>query len=185
MFKCASFLAAITMIAAGTPALEGSGSLWRIEFSAGQSFAMCQDLPSIRLPLDLEAGGNPSILSWKVAPTGGSFRYVLTYEAGEIGTSEKATVVRALVYDTERAWVLVDEILEYRDPQTGEKLSGSQPEWTWAPSLLTIKRSDGRRTITVPLRNAAPFSEPSAIRSSMPSFKMSRSDALSRELAPN
>lgn len=126
-------------------------SEWKLETMGFESFATHAAFPRLRLPLQAYGAGGFEILSWEKAPSNEALR-LLKYTAGEVGSTERVLVVRAMVVDPSRTRVLADEVFAYQDAQEPSKLQGPQPKWSWTTGTLMIQRTDRRVPLRVKLK---------------------------------
>src|SRR5690606_37593677 len=121
-----------------------------VETFGRETFATHPSYPTLRLPLRLAGAGSPLVLDWKPAPHGKDL-FVLSYVAGEIGSSERVKVVRAMVVDVKRSNILTDQIFSYIDPRDASAKKGPQPKWNWTHENLLISKTDSLKPVQVSL----------------------------------
>jgi hypothetical protein len=137
---------------------------WNVETLGVESFASHSEYPNLRLPLRTVGAGGPLVKSWVKAPYGEEL-FVLTYVAGEVGTSERVQIIRAMVVHVGRSEVIADDVFAYLDPGNEISKVGTQPRWEWSPGVLLIHRPDAKHPRQVNLR-ASKFEESGAAKES-------------------
>lgn len=142
------------MVFTGVSQIEAKPKLeeWNVETLGRETFASHPNYPTLRLPLRVAGAGGPLILDWAPAPHGKNI-FVLSYVAGEIGSSDRVKVIRAMVVDVARSNILTDQIFSYVDPLDASAKKGPQPKWNWTHENLLINKTDSAKPVQVSLRS--------------------------------
>jgi tetratricopeptide (TPR) repeat protein len=135
-------------------AVSGAGlDPWRVVKRAGRYFAVNDEQPRLRVPLEMMGEGQPRLLAWepKLPPLKGIGS--LKFHAGSVqGKTGREEVELAAVLDLASASVLA--ILPHRQ---GERTAS----WTWGEDRVTVASVDGVID-EINLRPAKPKEQPVA-----------------------
>jgi hypothetical protein len=123
---------------------------WKVELVKDDFIATHSNHPNLKLPLKVKGAGNPVVKEWIRAPYGENL-FVMKYESGVVGTSERVKVIHAIVVDVKNGNIYADEVLNYVDPLNYSKKLGPQPEWRWSNESLFIQQIDSLKPIQVKL----------------------------------
>lgn len=132
--------------------IAGAGvEQWRVVKRAGRYFALNDEYPRLRVPLEMLGEGQPRLLGWELKPPPLKGIGVLRFDGGNVPgkTGPKQTELAAIL-DLPSATVLA--ILPHRQ---GERTA----TWTWGDDRVTVASVDGV-TDEINLRSAKPKEQP-------------------------
>lgn len=132
---------------------------WSVKTQNGVPVATNPDWPKLKIPLKISGAGDPHPVEWKKIKSSEDDLYMLTYESGVVGTSERTMILRGILVRAKTSEVVADEILNYVDPHNPNKKLGSQPEWTWTPNMVMVQIPSDEKPRQVNLRGKRADSE--------------------------
>lgn len=108
---------------------------WRVLVRNGRYFAVSDELPKLRVPLEMLGAGQPRLIEWALQPPPHKGIGLLTYAAGTLAgkAGEEAFEQIAIVDTLER------KVIGIQPHRQGDKLS----TWTWDEGKVTIASVDG------------------------------------------
>jgi len=122
------------------PELDHEG--WHVRQKAGRYFAVNDDMPKLRVPLEMAGPGRPRILEWELRTGTLKDFGVLRFSAGEapVEGGKPTELVYAALIDTRN-----DKFIALEPDRQGTNAS----KWEWQPSQVTIKAIDGLTSIHI------------------------------------
>lgn len=116
--------------------VAGAGvSGWKVVLNGTQFFAVSNDFPALRIPLEMMGEGEPALLEWQVKEAPYRGYGILRFAAGRVVTPDGAQ-------ETEQAAIVdidAGKIIGIQPHRLGTKLAN----WTWEGDRVQIASVDG------------------------------------------
>lgn len=127
--------------------VQGAGiELWRVVLSGNRYFAVNDQFPQLRVPLEMLGEGKPKLLEWEVKPPPIKGIGVLRFSGGTVKSSAATEEIELIaIVDFESSIVIA--IVPHKQ---GSKAA----TWTWESSRVVVAAVDGT-TDEFDLRNGA------------------------------
>lgn len=122
--------------AAADVPVEGAGTQgWQVVVRNGAYFALSEQFPGLRVPLEMMGKGQPKLIQWEVKEPPFNGYAMLRFASGQVlGAGGPEETEQTAIVDTETA-----KVLAIQPSRQGDKVA----KWTWEESRVQVASIDG------------------------------------------